>query len=301
MSPLPSSANSQRPVREIAQIFPAAGEQLLGIAALPDTPRDCGVVLVVGGPQYRVGSHRQFLLLSRHLAAAGFPVFRFDYRGMGDGGGEKRDFTGVSEDIGAAIEAFQALCPDVRRFVLWGLCDAASAILMYVQATRDARVAGVVALNPWVRSETSLAQTHIKHYYGQRLMQREFWAKLLTGRLHLFDSLRGLLANATRAYGTNSSEAEQTGSFQDRMAEGLRHFRGEVLLILSGQDYTAREFLEYCGANPAWRGLLEADKVRRVDIPEADHTFSSAVLRARVEEETLTWLVRISGCAGDGA
>jgi alpha/beta superfamily hydrolase len=103
---------------------------------LPEKQPACGVLVVVGGPQYRVGSHRQFLLLSRRLASEGYPVMRFDYRGMGDGGGAMRSFEDVSADIGAAIEAFQRRCPSVRRIVLWGLCDAASAALLYVEAVR---------------------------------------------------------------------------------------------------------------------------------------------------------------------
>jgi hypothetical protein len=51
-------------------------------------------------------------------------------------------------------------------------------------------IAGLVLLNPWVRSEVSLAQTHIKHYYGQRLLQGEFWRKLLSGRMEVLKSLR---------------------------------------------------------------------------------------------------------------
>lgn len=54
-----------------------------------------GLLMVVGGPQYRVGSHRQFVLLARDLAAAGIPVFPFDYRGMGDSTGQARDFEGI--------------------------------------------------------------------------------------------------------------------------------------------------------------------------------------------------------------
>ena len=72
---------------EEAVVFPFAAEQLVGIVARPDTSSDCGVLVVVGGPQYRAGSHRQFLLLSRRLATEGYPTLRFDYRGMGDSGG----------------------------------------------------------------------------------------------------------------------------------------------------------------------------------------------------------------------
>jgi exosortase A-associated hydrolase 1 len=280
---------------ERAEVFSCAGEQLLGIAACPESPMDCGVLIIVGGPQYRVGSHRQFLLLARRLAAEGYPSMRFDYRGMGDSGGAMRDFEHVTEDIGAAIEAFQRACPAVKRVALWGLCDAASAALLYVQASGDPRVTGLALLNPWVRSEASLAQTHIKHYYGQRLMQREFWFKLLTGKMKLLKSVRGLLTTAQQARGGRVQTSNESRSFQDRMAEGLRQFPGRVLLILSGQDYTAKEFLEFAGLNTAWSGLIEASRVSRVDVANADHTFSARVQRSAVENETLAWLGGLQG------
>lgn len=286
---------------ESALVFSAAGEPLLGIVAHPDVPADCGVLILVGGPQYRIGSHRQFLLLARSLAAEGYPSLRFDYRGMGDSGGAMRDFEAVSDDVGAAIDAFQQASPTIRRVVLWGLCDAASAALLYVQARRDARISGLALLNPWVRSEASLAQTHIKHYYGQRLMERAFWLKLLSGKLDLLKSLRGFLNSARQARpavaGAAANPARDPAlssrSFQDRMAEGLRQFPGAVLLILSGDDYTAKEFLAYVGSNAAWSGLIAAQRISRVDVPGADHTFSTSVHRARVESETLEWLATL--------
>jgi alpha-beta hydrolase superfamily lysophospholipase len=74
--------------------FDRAGVPLVGIVHPAGKPAgDIGVVVVVGGPQYRVGSHRQFVLLARDLAAAGIPTLRFDTRGMGDSGG---DFPGFS-------------------------------------------------------------------------------------------------------------------------------------------------------------------------------------------------------------
>ena len=278
---------------EQALIFSAAGEQLLGIVAKPDMPRDCGVLIVVGGPQYRVGSHRQFLLLSRKLATEGYASMRFDYRGMGDSGGAMREFDDVSDDVAAAIEALHQTCSSVRRVVLWGLCDAASAALLYVQATGDSRISGLALLNPWVRSEASLAQTHIKHYYGQRLLQREFWIKLLSGKMRILESIRGLLGNALKDSGSGAGAMRESRSFQDRMADGLRQFPGKVLLILSGQDYTAKEFLEYAGAHAAWSGLLIAGGISRVDVPDADHTFSSQTQRSSVENATLDWLKRL--------
>ena len=271
-------------------VFAAEEERLLGIVTMPEVPIDCGVLMIVGGPQSRVGSHRQFLLLSRYLAAEGYSSLRFDYRGMGDSGGDARDFESVSKDIEAAVNAFLLACPAVKRIVLWGLCDAASAALLYLQASNDARVAGVTLLNPWVRSEASLAQTHIKHYYGQRLLQREFWVKLLSGKMQVLKAVYGLLSTAQLARGTRTPRQRESQSFQDRMAEGLKQFPGKVLLILSGQDYTAKEFLEFVGSNAVWSSLMGDEKINRVDIPDADHTFSSSAQRSAVEVETLKWL-----------
>ncbi len=278
---------------EEALVFQLAGEPLLGIVAQPEFPLDCGVLIVVGGPQYRIGSHRQFLLLSRRVAAAGYPSMRFDYRGMGDSGGAIGDFESVSDDIGAAIDAFQQSCPSLSRIVLWGLCDAASSALLYVQATADSRIAGLVLLNPWVRSEASLAQTHIKHYYGQRLLQAEFWIKLLSGKLPLLKSVRGLVNNALTARGKGVPSENESRSFQERMAEGWRQFPGAVLLILSGQDYTAKEFLEFVGSSAGWAGLVDAENISRVNVPDADHTFSSRAQRSSVENATLDWLGKL--------
>lgn len=265
------------------------GEPLVGILAEPagGTPAEVGVLIIVGGPQYRVGSHRQFALLARHLAAHSFAALRFDYRSMGDSGGATRDFLGVDADIAAAISALMAARPALKRVVLWGLCDAASAALLYLEATRDPRVAGITLLNPWVRSAASLAQAHVKHYYWRRLREKAFWLKLLSG---------GIGAKALRALAGNlrlARSAKQPGdarSFQDRMAAGLQRFGGPTLLILSGDDYTAREFLLHAQGAPAWAGLLDHGRLRRVDLSEADHTFSDPGQAAQVETLTLNWL-----------
>ena len=269
--------------------LPRADSEALGNSREPGRS---GVLVVVGGPQYRVGSHRQFLLLSRRLASAGYAVMRFDYRGMGDAGGAMRSFEEVSDDIAAAIDAFQRACPAVRRIVLWGLCDAASAALLYVERTNDPRVAGLVLLNPWVRSEASLAQTQVKHYYGQRLLQRAFWAKLFAARVDLRRSLRELWQTLGVALRRRPASQPDSRSFQDRMADGWRRFRGGLLLILSGHDYTAREFIEYTTTSASWAGLLGEARLTRIDLAEADHTFSSADQRQAVEEATLEWLTQ---------
>ena len=257
---------------------------LVGILAVPEgATASTGVVVIVGGPQYRAGSHRQFVLLSRALAAAGYPVLRFDYRGMGDSGGDLRDFADVSMDIASAINTLLTQVTSLRGVALWGLCDGASAALLYLHATQDIRVRGLCLLNPWVRSEASLAKTHVKHYYLQRLKQKEFWTKLARGGV-AGKALAGLVRNLKVALAHRSilHNADAERPFQQRMAQAWMSFDGAIMLVLSGADYTATEFSDQISSSPEWRGALNMNRLRQHTVPDADHTFSRMELKAVV-------------------
>lgn len=270
-------------------VFEVAGEQLVGVLTRPECRAGMAVVIVVGGPQYRVGSHRQFVLLARSLAAAGYPVLRFDFRGVGDSSGSFGSFETVGDDIAAAIEALQRACPGVGRITLWGLCDGASAALLYWDETKDARLDALVLVNPWVRSEASLARTQIKHYYGRRLLEPGFWKKVLRGKFAAAASFRSLWRNVVLSVARGRAPLPRP-SYQTRMARAWADFAGPILLVLSGQDYVAKEFLEYAKADPAWSGLLQRQNVQRLDVPAGDHTFSSDIARHQVEAAAVRWL-----------
>ncbi|MGF6271999.1 exosortase A-associated hydrolase 1 [Massilia sp. UYP11] len=289
-----AGANIDEGLEERALAFGCGGERLYGILSLPGQAASAtrGVLVVVGGPQYRAGSHRQFTLLARELARDGVPVLRFDYRGMGDSEGAARPFDDVDDDLRAAIDAFMAAVPGLREVVLWGLCDAASAIGIY--AARDARVAGLVLLNPWVRTEDGLARATLRHYYRARLKDPAFWKQLLRGGLDWRRSLASLLALLRKARGkpmpAAAAGAPATTSLPERMRAGLQDFRGRVLLVIAGADLTAREFCDLADADLAWRGILAPPRVTRRRIDDADHTFSRRAWRDQVARWTSEWL-----------
>lgn len=274
---------------ESALEFDCAGQSLIGVLSRPSdrSASRVGVLIVTGGPQYRVGSHRQFVLLARRLATHGHPVLRFDYRGMGDSTGVLRGFEHLEEDLRASIEAMQRELPELSGVVIWGLCDAASAALMY--AATDPRVIGLVLLNPWVRSGQTQARVHLKHYYGRRLLQAEFWLALLAGRYDwrrsLADFVRSLRGAVRRPAAIGPAKPL---SFMDRMVDGWERFHGPVLIILSGRDLTAREFEEQAQSDARWHQRFKRAAVLR--FADADHTFSRAEWRAAVERATLDWL-----------
>jgi uncharacterized protein len=288
-------ALAERPrssLNEEAVMFPCAGQHLLGILHHAEGASRTGILIVTGGPQYRIGSHRQFLLLAREFAAAGVPAFRFDHRGTGDSEGDFPGFEHIGDDIAAAITAFLEQAPGLEQVVLWGICDAASAILL--SAPRDRRVAGMVLVNPWVREPEGEARAMVKYYYGQRFLDPQFWRKLLSGGVDVRAALRGFAGGLAAWIGAGKSAATgpaatATAPLSRRMAEGLAAFEGPVGLILSGRDLTAREF-EDAAADAAWRKLLSDPRVSRHDLPSADHTFSRRVWREHVAAWTLAWL-----------
>lgn len=277
--------------RDEAFLFYCGGEELVGIISAPRSDaRTTGVLVVVGGPQYRVGSHRQFVLLARYLARRGIPTMRFDYRGMGDARGDQRDFEQVDEDIRAAVDAFFRHLPGLRRVVLWGLCDGATASSFY--AARDERICGAVLLNPWVKTAAGEARTYLKYYYLRRLGNVAFWKKLLGGDVDVGQSLSNFLKTARSANMQEQGKGE-AASLPVRMSESLAAANLQFLVVLSARDYVAREFEEQLRAIGMWPALSAVAEIER--FAAADHTFSAAALRDSVAQLCYEWITKNTG------
>lgn len=279
--------------------FDCARELLVGVIAQPAADAPCsgiGVLIVVGGPQYRAGSHRQYVRLSRLLAADGHAVLRFDVRGMGDSDGAPRSFEALDDDIAAARQALLQSAPRTTQLVLWGLCDGASAALLYCARRRPHGVAALCLVNPWLRSVETRARTQFRVYYRQRMLEREFWLKLVSGGIAL-RALRELLANLQAGFVRGSvrrADAAQHADFRREMALGWQRFDGAILLLLSADDFTAREFLDGCATLPEWSGALSRPRVTRLDVADADHTYSTLPARQVVEAGMRQWLHSLS-------
>ncbi len=272
--------------RETPLCFDCEGASLLGVLASPGGAARIGVVIVVGGPQYRAGSHRQFVLLARSLAQAGIPCLRFDYRGMGDSEGAPRSFESIDADIAAAVGALRRET-GVSGTVLWGLCDGASAAMMY--AARDPGIAGVVAVNPWVRTDAGEASARLRHYYVGRVMSAAFWRKLIAGEADIAGSLRALAGSVRKSLGGGSAAA---ADYLQRMHASWARRRAPLLIVLSGNDLTAREFEAWIAADESRRRLAREPGCEIRAIEDADHTFASGEWRRLIEAATIEWIGR---------
>jgi hypothetical protein len=102
--------------------------------------------------------------------------------------------------------------------------------------------------------------------------------------------VRAAAASLGRFIVSAARRKPQAALLPDRMAEGLARFGGLVLLLLSGNDLTAREFADVAAGSARWQNLLAQRGVTRMDLAEANHTFSRAEWRDEVARCTAKWV-----------
>jgi exosortase A-associated hydrolase 1 len=242
--------------------FTCEGETLT--ATLDEAPGASGLLLVSGGNEVRAGAFSGQAQLAARIAAASFPVLRFDRRGIGDSTGENRGFRESEADIAAALAAFRRGCPGVTRVVGFGNCDAASALMLGAGQGCDA----LVLANPWTieHDDGAPPAAAIRERYAAKLRDPKELVRLATGKVSL-RKLAGGLGRALRP-------APPPGSLAQNMAGGLARFAGPVAILLAERDRTAQAF----------RAAWDPADTRVAQCPGASHAF--------VEPEASEWLVR---------
>lgn len=194
-----------------------------------------GLLIVSGGNEIRAGAFSGQAHLAAGIASAGWPVFRFDRRGVGDSTGDNTGFRRSASDIGAAIAAFRENAPHIRRVIGFGICDAASALALAQRANLD----GLILANPWVLDDDSAATppppAAIRARYREKLRNPAEWRRLLTGAVSPRKLLRGLVA------ASGPSQAERTqlaAAFQAALAR----YAGTVRILIAERDRTGQIF-----------------------------------------------------------
>ena len=241
------------------------------LAGTLDTARGAsGLLLVTGGNEVRSGAFSGQAALAARIAAAGYPVFRFDRRGVGDSGGENRGFRKSGPDIEAALAAFKAIAPSVDRVVGFGNCDAASALMLQGGGGCDA----LVLSNPWTIEAADAAPppAAVRARYAEKLKDPREVVRLLTGGVNLGKLAKGLV-HAAKPKATPTTLAAE-------MAAGLAAFEGPVRIALAGADRTAQAFAE------SWN--LADDRIRRCD--RASHAWVEPHAREFLDAQLIAML-----------
>ncbi len=212
----------------------------LRLAGTLDTaPGATGLLIVSGGNEIRSGAFSGQSELAAKIAKAGFPVFRFDRRGIGDSEGENSGFRGSIRDISAAINAFRGLAPHIDRVIGFGNCDAASALMLAGGAGCD----GLILSNPWTIEANQevgpavaedLPPEAIRARYFEKLKNPREIARLFAGKVDFRKLVRGLARSLRTAPAPSSLAAE--------MHAGIAGFSGDVRILLATADRTAQVF-----------------------------------------------------------
>jgi len=249
--------------------FECNGDTLVGTIDAGEAAS--GLLIVTGGNELRCGPYGSHAELAQKVSAAGFPVMRFDRRGVGDSNGFNAGFTQSSDDIAAAITEFRSAFPRMKHVAAYGNCDAASALMLAQGQGCDA----LVLANPWTFDPEMEAEPEaagspqmtpgaIRAHYLRRLTDPRALLRLLTGKVRI-GQLAGSLADAAKAAPPPSSLAQD-------MAAGLAQFSGSVALLVAENDRTAQVFLSQ------WQ-----DNDPRIRIcPDAGHSF--------IEPQARIWL-----------
>ncbi len=252
-------------------LFACEGETLAG--TIDQAPSTTGLLIVSGGNELRAGPWDSQAQIAAKLSAAGFPVMRFDRRGVGDSSGANLGFGASEPDLAAAVQAFRTHVPRLQRVVAFGNCDAASALMLAGGAGCQA----LVLANPWTfepepepaetaaePAEPAMPPAVLRRHYFKRLTDpRAVW-RLLTGKVEV-RKMASSLAEAVKPAAPPSSLAQQ-------MAEGLAAFQGSATVLIAENDRTGQAFLTH------W----DQSDPRLRKCPAASHSF--------VEPQARIWL-----------
>ncbi len=275
-------------MEQTAQFF-CGEKRLFGILHLPKgTATENVVLMITGGPQTRYGSHRVFVQLARYLCQKDITVFRFDYEGMGDSEGNFIGCIHAGPSIHAAMEYLDKKIGNNHRRLIWSLCDGASVSLMN-NSYNDKRLAGLILCNPLIHSEVALYR---KHYYKERIFEKELWIRLLTFRINfrevvteLVDYIKTVIKSPVRK-DYKAETVDPSFTMTEKILDGIFSSRIPITFILSEDDVVAKEFSDILLSGNNKKKLLRDKNIKVLTVKGADHTFTQHQTKENMFELT---------------
>ena len=264
--------------------FECRGDRLVG--TLDEGDAATGLLIVSGGNEIRSGAYSGQAAIARHFAELGFPVFRYDRRGVGDSEGANCGFESSADDIAAAVAAFRTEAPHVDRVVAFGNCDAATALAFF-----HGGIDSLVLANPWVielntsepDAPTPPTAAAVRARYMARLKNPRSLIDLFTGKIDL-KKLAGGLAQA--------AQKEALSGLAARLAAPLASSSLPTQLLVAERDTTALAFIE-AYKTPLFDAVRTRTDVALAKCDTASHSFADATAKA--------WLYDHIGRALSGA
>lgn len=250
--------------------FACEGKTLIG--TLDGASGSTGLLIVSGGNEIRSGAHQGMARLAVEIAAAGYPVFRYDRHGIGDSEGENGGFLSSQADIAAATAAFRQACPTVSHIVAFGVCDAATSLALF---GARAGIDRLVLANPWVIEGADDGEAAddaplpsaaaIRSRYWQRLKDPKALLRLFTGQVDLGKLMRGL---------KKATASEEMSGLAGDLAKALIALPMPATILLATRDRTAQAFVE-AWRQEAYRPARDKASITTETLDTASHSFAT--------------------------
>jgi exosortase A-associated hydrolase 1 len=240
-------------------------------ATLDEGDKATGLLIVSGGNEIRSGAHAVQAAMAAHFSGLGYPVLRYDRRGVGESEGANGGFETSGPDIAAAVAAFRQEVPTLTRLVAFGNCDAATALALFASD-----IDNLILANPWViegagdDAPTPPSAAAVRARYWNRLKNPRSLLDLFTGKINLKKLASGLARAAQKDVPTGLAA---------RLAAALEVSTIPTAILIADRDTTAMAFMA------AWKDASFTSVRDRSDVTltshhTASHSFADTAAKA---------------------
>jgi pimeloyl-ACP methyl ester carboxylesterase len=264
---------------------------LIGVLTLPAGPRcedDLAVVVLNTGTTHRVGHNRMYVSLARAIAASGYPVFRFDFSGVGDSQPSRNGGPLLESNLGdirAALDWMETSLR-ARRIILVGLCSGADHAVMYSHT--DERIAGLVLLDPYV----SKTLRYVLDYALARIADPRGVLQFRPGKSFLIRAILYSLLGSYRpseelhhiSFHGNNPRRTLEDIYRKNIAAGV-----QILAVCTGMDFPPKHTYEI-QFRDSFRNVDFRDQLHLHFLTRCDHLFSSPRGRDALNELVVPWI-----------
>ncbi|MEO9600714.1 hydrolase 1, exosortase A system-associated [Parasphingorhabdus sp.] len=251
-------------------------------ATLDSGTSSTALLIVSGGNEIRSGAHSGMAQLATRISEQGFPVLRYDRRGIGESTGKNCEFLSSSADISAAATFLRQHQSQVKTVIAFGNCDAATALALF---GTNAGIDGHILANPWVIEtsnetdikEPTISSAAIRARYWDRIRNPRTIVDLLSGKIDFKKLLKGL---------KQASQSEDNSALSLRLRDSLSGLDGKAHILLAKRDTTARAFLA------AWNSsdfgtLRQKPDITVESLDSASHSFADVSAKDWLTERLL--------------
>ena len=241
-----------------------------------------GILIFTAGLDHRVGPKRLYVALARGLAAAGYPVLRFDGPGVGDSSNPSHVLTPDSTWDAVPAEAAATVLRQlagVQSLVVLGLCGGAGDA--HEHALADESVIAEVLIDGYIYPTLRFKLRYVWQRISSLKRWRDLWRRKFGDGEQLHVAVDAALEE--EAFFDMPPQADMAEQLQQLLDRGLQLF-----YVYSGDS---NPWYNYEGQfRASFQSLNLGGAFDERLMPQADHTFSRSVDRAALVRAISGWL-----------